>query len=268
MSDSHAQQPKKRSFSFDDIASILDESKPVSTAMPAAAEPAPVVREQPAQVPEPAIAEEPVKAAEPVQVAQQDSAIVDRLLADFSDKNAEILRLNNEIMQLKFEIKEKELKISSLAAVEATLKEKEDAIKDRDASIKEKESVIKEKEAALKEKDAILKEKETAITAKDAEIKAYEAQVKELDAKMGEMSEQLGILRKFSAREMSHEPFDEPAGAPDEKQELNVQEQMAPDEGDVASIFRRLAGAKTAEPEDEEGKEQPRKPRSAKLYDL
>jgi hypothetical protein len=43
---------------------------------------------------------------------------------------------------------------------------------------------------------------------------------------------------------------------------------MAPGEDDVASIFRRLAESKATEPEAGEGSEQPRRPKSAKLYDL
>jgi hypothetical protein len=50
---------------------------------------------------------------------------------------------------------------------------------------------------------------------------------------------------------------------------MNIQEQMAGEEDDVGSIFRRLAEAKIEEAEGgEEGQEKPRKPRSAKLYDL
>ncbi len=51
---------------------------------------------------------------------------------------------------------------------------------------------------------------------------------------------------------------------------MNVQESMAAQEEDVGSIFRRLVESKTDEqPEGEESKEQaPRRPRSAKLYDL
>jgi hypothetical protein len=92
--------------------------------------------------------------------------------------------------------------------------------------------------------------------------------VKELEAQMGAMSEQLGTLRKFSARETYHEPVDEPAEIPGDTPADNIQEQMPADEDDVASIFRRLAASKAEEPEGEEGKEAPRKPRSAKLYDL
>jgi chromosome segregation ATPase len=242
MPDSKAASPnKKRSFDFDDIMSILGDDRPGTPAKAPAQEPAAV--ESPA-----------AQVAQPV-AAQQDNAIVDRLLADFAEKNAEILRLNNELTQIKYEVREKEQKISALTSIEAVLDQKEAA--------------LKEKDAILKEKEALLKEIEAALTTKDNEIKAYEAKVGEMEARMNEMAEQLGTLRKLSARESAHEPYVEPATSPGEKQEINVQEQMSAAEDDVASIFRRLAEAKVEEPESEEGKEQqPRRPRSAKLYDL
>lgn len=310
MPDSNAATPnKKRSLDFDDIMSMLDEGKPGTPAQePAAVKPEPetniTVIGPPAGQPETRIIKTESAIVEPqkpaaveapaAQVAQpvalpRDNAIVDRLLADFAEKNAEILRLNNELTQIKYEVREKEQKISALTSIEAVLDQKEEAIKGKDAvikdkdsvikdkeeSIKDKEAAIKDKEAALKEKDAILKEKEnllkeieTALTAKDNEIKAYEVKVMELEARMSEMAEQLGTLRKFSNRESGHEPYVEPATLPGEKQEINVQEKMTSQEDDVASIFRRLAEAKVEVPEGEEGKEQPRRPRSAKLYDL
>ncbi len=206
----------------------------------------------------PAAVEAPAAPVAQPAAAPPDNAIVDRLLADFAEKNAEILRLNNELTQIKYEVREKEQKISALTSIEAVLDQKEEAIKGKDAvikdkeeSIKDKEATIKDKEAALKEKDAILKEKEAllkeieaALTAKDNEIKAYEVKVMELEARMSEMAEQLGTLRKFSNRESGHEPYVEPATLPGEKQEINVQEKMTSQEDDVASIFRRLAEAK------------------------
>jgi hypothetical protein len=313
MPDSNAAPPnKKRSFDFDDIMSMLDEGKPGTPAKmpaqePAVAKPGPetsiTVIGSPAGQPEirviktesaivepqkPAAVEAPAaQVAQPV-AAPRDNAIVDRLLADFAEKNAEILRLNNELTQIKYEVREKEQKITALTSIEAVLDQKEEAIKGKDAvikdkdtvirdkeeSIKDKEAAIKDKEAALKEKDAILKEKESllkeieaALTAKDNEIKAYEVKVMELESRMSEMAEQLGTLRKFSNRESGHEPYVEPMPLPGEKQEINVQEKMTSQEDDVAAIFRRLAEAKV-ELEGEEGKEQPRRPRSAKLYDL
>jgi small-conductance mechanosensitive channel len=240
----------------------------------------------------PAAPEPAAQAAQPAATAQPDNAIVDRLLADFAAKNEEILRLNNELTQIKFEVREKEQKIIALSSIEAVLDQKEEAIrgkdavirdkeesiKDKEATIKDKEESIKEKEAALKEKDATIKEKEAllkeieaALTAKDNEIKAYEARVGEMEAKMNEMAEQLGTIRKLTARETSHEPFEDhvAASTPGEPQEMNVQESMAAQEDDVGAIFRRLAEAKTEEAEGgEEGQEKPRKARSAKLYDL
>ena len=86
------------------------------------------------------------------------------------------------------------------------------------------------------------------------------------------MVEQLDTIRKLTACESSHEPFvDEPAAAmpAGERQEMNVQESMAAQEDDVGAIFRRLAEAKSEESEgSEEGQEKPRKPGSARLYDL
>jgi small-conductance mechanosensitive channel len=308
MPDSNAAPPnKKRSFDFDDIMSMLDEGKPGTPAKAPAQEPAVVKPEpetsitvigQPAgqtvtrviktesaivEPQKPAAVENPAApVAQPV-AAPRDNAIVDRLLADFAGKNAEILRLNNELTQIKFEVREKEQKISALASVEAVLDEKEQAIrgkdsviKDKEETIKDKEETIKDKEASLKEKDAILKEKEAllkdiegALAAKDAEIRAYEAKVRELETRIDEMAEQMGTIRRLTARESSHEPFVEPAATAGEKQEINVQEQMAPAEDDVASIFRRLAETRAEVPEgEEEGKEPARRPRSAKLYDL
>jgi chromosome segregation ATPase len=292
MSDSQApQHGKKRSHDLSDIMSMLGEDKPgMSPKAPVQETPTttPVTQEKQT---EPAIVE-PQKtsieessmppAEEPKQAVQQDNAIVDRLLADFAQKNEEILRLNNELTQIKFEVREKEQKISALISIEAVLDEKENALKSKDAvirdkeeSIKDKESTIKEREAALKEKDALLKEKETllkeielALAAKDAEIKIYEARVRDLETKIDEMSEQLGTIRKFTARESSHEPLDEPVTAQAEKQEINIQEQMSAEEDDVGSIFRRLAEARAEEPQGEECQEKPRRPRSAKLYDL
>jgi small-conductance mechanosensitive channel len=314
MPDSNAAPPnKKRPFDFDDIMSMLDEGKPGTPAKAPALEPAAVKPEPetsitvigpPAGQPEtrviktesvivepqkPAAAEALAAQVAPPVAAPRDNAIVDRLLADFAEKNAEILRLNNELTQIKYEVREKEQKITALASIEAVLDQKEEAIKGRDAvikdkdavirdkeeSIKDKEAAIKDKEAALKEKDAILKERESllkeieaTLTAKDNEIKAYEVKVMELEARMSEMAEQLGTLRKFSNRESGHEPYVEPAASPGEKQEINVQEKMTSAEDDVASIFRRLAEAKVELAEGEEGREQPRRPRSAKLYDL
>jgi hypothetical protein len=307
MPDSNAAPPnKKRSFDFDDIMSMLDDGRPGTPVKAPVEEPAAVKPEpetsvkvfgQPAGQPEiriiktesaivepqkPAAVETPAaQVAQPV-AAPPDNAIVDRLLADFAEKNTEILRLNNELTQIKYEVREKEQKISALTSIEAVLDQKEEAIKGKDAvikdkeeSIKDKEATIKDKEAALKEKDAILKEKEAilkeieaALTAKDNEIKAYEVKVMEMEARMSEMAEQLGTLRKFSARESGHEPFVELTATPGDKQEIIVQEKMTSEEDDVASIFRRLAEAKVEVADGEEGNEQPRRPKSAKLYDL
>lgn len=285
MPDSQAQRAKKRPFDLDDIMSMLGEERKGTPEQAPEKEPAAPAKPEP-EIKVIKTESSIVEPQNPAPAAQPDSAIVDRLLADFTAKNEEILRLNNELTQLRFEVKEKEQKIIALTSIGALLDEKDEAIRSKDAiirdkeeSIKDKEASIKEKEAALKEKDALLKEKETllkdlelALAAKDAEAKLYETRVRELEAKIDEMAEQLGTIRKLSARESAHEPFvEEPVTAEPawEQQEMNIQESMAAEEDDVGAIFRRLAEARAEEPaEGEEGQEKPRKPRSAKLYDL
>lgn len=70
------------------------------------------------------------------------------------------------------------------------------------------------------------------------------------------------IIDELTARESSHEPFEEHVAASTaaEQREKNVQESMDAEEDDVGAIFRRLTEAKTEEPAEgaEEWQEKPR----------
>jgi septal ring factor EnvC (AmiA/AmiB activator) len=235
MSDSQAQPKKKRWFDFSDIISLLDDKSPANRQprLPPAQEPPrelPPARNTAAPAEPPAAPPKAVIALGPSQVAAQtDNAVLTKLLSDIDQKNAEVLKLSNELITFRYEIMEKDRRIASIPLLEASLKDKED---------------------------------ELALA--DAKIRELDGKIVALEARIGELNEQLGTLRMLSAREAPPIAADLPAG--EEKPAFNVQEEMPAAEEDVASIFKRILTAK--EQDVPEGQEAPRKPRSAKLYDL
>ncbi|WP_424358327.1 hypothetical protein [Methanocella sp. MCL-LM] len=256
--------PKKRSFGFDDILSILDGKKTRPPARPALPpSPEPEVEAAPAaETPQP---QQPPK----VIALPEDHTLVPKLLSDIDHKNAEIIRLNNDVVGLRYELREKEFVVNSLTLDNAN----------KDLRIRELQATIEELKADIARLRAIQPQQPVVFTPAQAPVASEPAQPQ--PAAAAQIPLQITqIMEAVQAAKTAQQPAApqetstpapvqaDAAGARPISEQFNIKEDVV--EEDVATIFKRLARSHDEAPAEEGGNvaEVPRRPRSAKLYDL
>lgn len=257
--------PKKRSFGFDDILSILDGKKsrpPARPALPASSEAESTAATYTLETPEP-----PKVIALP-----EDHTLVPKLLSDIDQKNAEIIRLNNDLSELKYELREKEFKLNHVTL----------DLTSKDLKIKELQVTIEGLNTEISRLKAIQPQQPIIFTpAARSQVTAPQAQASEPVAVAPQSSlsaPPLQITQLMDAVQAAKDARAElagtaapvqadAAGARPISEQYNLKADV--EEEDVATIFRRLAKARDEVPEESDNhSEAPRRPRSAKMYDL
>lgn len=248
--------PKKRSFGFDDIFSILDGKKtrpPARPALPASTE---------AEAQAAAAVQEPPR----VIALPEDHNLVPKLLSDIDQKNAEIIRLNSDLAGVKSELREKDFKINHyvLEVTEKDLKIKElqtrlDGLRDEVARLKAIQPVF----TAPAQAPVVAQPQQPPV--------AVEAAKPELPVGQSSKPQEAPVMVQAAQPAQPDALVAAPveaAGARPIKEQFNLKEDVV--EEDVATIFRRLVKARDEEPAEaaEGASDVPRRPRSAKMYDL
>lgn len=256
--------PKKRSFGFDDILSILDGKKsrpPARPALPPSQEPETVAAPA-AETPQ---AQQPPK----VIALPEDHTLVPKLLSDIDQKNAEIIRMNNDVVSLRYELREKEFVLNSLTLDNAN----------KDLRIKELQTTIEELKAEITRLKAVQPQQPIFTTpARPATTVAPQAPAAtEQTPQPAEPVQLTNLLDAVQSTKAAQPAMPETpvapvqadaAGARPISEQFNIKEDVV--EEDVATIFKRLARSHDEAPAAEGSNlnEVPRRPRSAKLYDL
>ena len=255
--------PKKRSFGFDDILSILDGKKtrpPARPALPASTEAGSTAVTYALETPEP-----PKVIALP-----EDHTLVPKLLSDIDKKNAEIIRLNNDLSGLKYELREKEYKLNH---VTLDLTSKDLRITELQATVEGLKTEISRLKAIQPQQPIIFtpaaQSTVTAPQAQDQVAVAPQIQLPTPPLQITHLMDAVQAAKK--ARSEHAEPVvpvqADAAGAKPISEQYNLKVDVV--EEDVATIFKRLAKARDEEPEESDNhSEVPRRPRSAKMYDL
>lgn len=259
--------PKKKSFGFDDILSILDGKKTRPPARPAL----PASTDSEAQVSAATEMPEPPK----VIALPEDHNLVPKLLSDIDQKNAEIIRLNNDLAGLKYEVREKDFKINHLTLDAAS----------KDLKITELQTAIEGLNAEITRLKAIQPQQPLFITpAQPAAVTApvtapqpaepvaatqQPVQPQQQPLQPLQITQLLDAVQAANAAQQAQpvQAADAAAGARPIREQFTIKEEVV--EEDVATIFKRLARAREETPEDGSSvSDAPRRPRSAKMYDL
>ena len=257
--------PKKRSFGFDDILSILDGKKtrpPARPALPASTEEGNTAVTYALETPEP-----PKVIALP-----EDHTLVPKLLADIDHKSAEIIRLNNDMSGLKYELREKEYQLNHVTL----------DLTSKDLRIKELQVTVEGLNTEISRLKAIQPQQPIMFTpAAQSVVTAPQAQAAEQVAVGPQIplsTPPLQITNLMDAVQAANNARPEQAGtvvpvqadaagAKPISEQYNLKVDVV--EEDVATIFKRLAKARDEESEESSNhSEVPRRPRSAKMYDL
>ena len=257
--------PKRKSFGFDSILSILDGKKtrpPARPALPPSQEPeieaAPEVETPQAQQPPKVIA------------LPEDHTLVPKLLSDIDQKNAEIIKLNNDVVTLRYELREKEFLLNSLTLDNAN----------KDLRTKELQAAIDELKAEIVTLKTIRPQQPVAFTPAQERQPPVASEPASPEPAAPQIPLQITqIMEAVQAAKTPQQPPAQPetsapapvradaAGSRAISEQYNLKENVV--EEDVATIFKRLAMAHDEAPaENDNAIEAPRRPRSAKLYDL
>ncbi|HMK47077.1 MAG TPA: hypothetical protein VK436_10670 [Methanocella sp.] len=248
-------QKKKRSLGFDDILSILEDKKTRSLARPDAAQ----AGEKGLQSDKHA-----VETNDPSQISalSEDSSLMVKLLSDIDQKNSEITRLNNELIQARYDLQDKTFKVNNLAT----------EIAGKDLKIKELDIAVDglNTELHLLKKSAasnpVQPESQHHLQVSQQEAQALSEPIQPAQTvdHASKTTETVQTATAEQPQTAALAPQVDEAGTRPIKEDYKVKEDVA--EEDVATIFKRIVSVREESSSGE--KEAPKRPKSAKLYDL
>ncbi|CAJ36285.1 hypothetical protein [Methanocella arvoryzae] len=260
--------PKRKSFGFDSILSILDGKKARPPARPALPpSPEPEIQAAP-EVETPQAQQQPPK----VIALPEDHTLVPKLLSDIDQKNAEIIKLNNDVVTLRYELREKEFMLNSLTLDNAN---KELRIKELQAAIDDLKAEIATLKAIRPQQPVVFtpaQERQPPVASEPASPEPEAPQIPLQITQIMEAVQSAKTAQQPPAQPETSAPAPaqvqaDAAGTRAISEQYNLKEDVV--EEDVATIFKRLAMAHDEAPaEGDNVIEAPRRPRSAKLYDL